>query len=134
MNKKRVMVLTGGGDCPGLNAVIRGIVKRAAQKNDWEVIGSIQAFDGVLREPTEIMILDEKAVAGIHVQGGTILGTTNKGGPFAWPVKENGGTWSFVDRSDEMIRKLKYLGIDAVINIGGDGSQKISQALFEQTD
>ena len=132
MNKKRVMVLTGGGDCPGLNAVIRGIVKRAAQEEDWEVIGSIQSFDGVLREPTEIMVLDEKAVAGIHVQGGTILGTTTKGGPFAWPVKENDGTWSFVDRSDEMIRKLKYLGIDAVINIGGDGSQKISQALFEK--
>ncbi len=132
MNKKRVMVLTGGGDCPGLNAVIRGVVKRAAQTEDWEVIGSIQSFDGVLREPTEIMVLDEKAVSGIHVQGGTILGTTTKGGPFAWPIKENDGTWSFVDRSDEMIRKLKYLGIDAVINIGGDGSQKISQALFEK--
>lgn len=132
MNKKRVMVLTGGGDCPGLNAVIRGVVKRAAQTEDWEVIGSIQSFDGVLREPTEIMVLDEKAVSGIHVQGGTILGTTTKGGPFAWPIKENDGTWSFVDRSDEMIRKLKYLGIDAVINIGGDGSQKISQALYEK--
>ncbi|RLD75565.1 MAG: 6-phosphofructokinase [Bacteroidetes bacterium] len=130
--KKRVLVLTGGGDCPGLNAVIRGIVKRAAQEEDWEVIGSIQSFDGILREPTEIMVLDEKAVAGIHFQGGTILGTTTKGGPFAWPIKEKDGTWSSVDRSDEMIRKLQYMGIDAVINIGGDGSQKISQALFEK--
>ena len=82
---KRVLVVTGGGDCPGLNAVIRAIVKRASQEKDWEVIGSIQSYDGILREPTEIMILDEKAVAGIHVQGGTIIGTTNKGGPFAWP-------------------------------------------------
>jgi phosphofructokinase-like protein len=129
---KRVMVLTGGGDCPGLNAVIRAIVKRAAQEKDWEVIGCIESFNGVLREPTEIVVLDEKTVAGIHVQGGTIIGTVNKGGPFAWPVKDNEGKWSTVDRSDEMIRKLGYLGIDAVINIGGDGSQRISQKLFQK--
>jgi 6-phosphofructokinase 1 len=129
---KRVLVLTGGGDCPGLNAVIRAIVKRASSERDWEVIGSIQAFDGILREPTEIMILDDKAVSGIHVRGGTIIGTTNKGGPFAWPIKNKDGSWEYVDRSDEMIRKLQYLGVDAVINIGGDGSQKISQMLFEK--
>ncbi|MDP4241057.1 MAG: ATP-dependent 6-phosphofructokinase [Bacteroidota bacterium] len=129
---KRVLVLTGGGDCPGLNAVIRAIVHRASQEKDWEVIGSIQAFDGVLKEPTEIMVLDEKAVQDIHAMGGTIIGTTNKGGPFAWPIKNKDGSWSEVDRSDEMIRKLQYMGIDAVINIGGDGSQRISQALFEK--
>ncbi len=129
---KRVLVATGGGDCPGLNAVIRGVVKRAAQEQDWEVIGSIQSFDGILREPTEIRVLDERAVAGIHVQGGTLIGTTNKGGPFAWPVKNHDGTWSAVDRSDEMIRKLQYLGVDAVISIGGDGSQEISQRLYEK--
>jgi 6-phosphofructokinase len=129
---KRVLVLTGGGDCPGLNAVIRAIVKRASKEKDWEVIGSIQSFDGVLREPTEIVILDDKAVAGIHVRGGTIIGTTNKGGPFAWPIKNNDGSWETVDRSDEMIRKLQYIGIDAVISIGGDGSQKISQRLYEK--
>ncbi len=128
----RVLVATGGGDCPGLNAVIRAIVKRAAQEKKWEVIGSIQSFDGLLREPTEVVILDEKVVSGIHVRGGTIIGTTNKGGPFAWPVKNSDGTWDYVDRSDEMIRKLKYIGVDAVINIGGDGSQKISQKLFEK--
>ncbi len=128
----RVLVATGGGDCPGLNAVIRAIVKRASQEKGWEVIGSIQSFDGLLKEPTEVVILDEKTVSGIHVRGGTIIGTTNKGGPFAWPVKNNDGTWDYVDRSDEMIRKLKYIGVDAVINIGGDGSQKISQKLFEK--
>ncbi len=128
----RVLVATGGGDCPGLNAVIRAIVKRASKEKDWEVIGSIEAFNGILREPTEIVILDEKKVSGIHVQGGTIIGTTNKGGPFAWPVKKPDGTWEYVDRSDEMIRKLGYLGVDAVINIGGEGSQKISQALYEK--
>lgn len=129
---KRVMVLTGGGDCPGLNAVIRAIVKRASREKDWEVVGSIEAFNGILREPTEIVVLDEKAVSGIHYQGGTILQTTNKGGPFAWPVKQKDGSFIAVDRSDEMIRKIQYLGIDAVINIGGDGSQRISQALFEK--
>jgi ATP-dependent phosphofructokinase / diphosphate-dependent phosphofructokinase len=129
---RRVLVATGGGDCPGLNAVIRAIVKRAEKEKDWEVIGSIESFNGILREPTEIRVLDERSVAGIHVQGGTIIGSTNKGGPFAWPIKNNDGTWDFVDRSDEMIRKLQYLGVDAVISIGGDGSQKISQALYEK--
>ena len=132
MALKRVMVLTGGGDCPGLNAVIRGIVKRASQEKDWEVIGCIESFNGVLREPTEIMMLDEKTVEGLHMQGGTILGTTNKGGPFAWPVKNSDGTWSAVDRSDEMLRKLQYMGVDAVINIGGDGSQRISLGLAQK--
>ena len=130
--KKRVLILTGGGDCPGLNAVIRGIVKRANQERDWEVVGSINAFDGVLNEPNEIVVLDKKSVAGIHVQGGTIIGTTNKGGPLAWPIKDSHGNVTTVDRTDELIRRLQILGIDAVINIGGDGSQKISQILFEK--
>ncbi|HSW68102.1 MAG TPA: ATP-dependent 6-phosphofructokinase [Bacteroidales bacterium] len=129
---KKVLIVTGGGDCPGLNAVIRAVVKRASQEKDWEVLGSIEAFNGILREPTELMVLDEKTVAGIHYQGGTIIQTTNKGGPFAWPVKQHDGTWITVDRSDEMVRKIQYLGIDAVINIGGDGSQRISQKLFEK--
>src|SRR6056297_2721119 len=128
----RVLIATAGGDCPGLNAVIRAVVKRASQERDWEVVGSVQAFNGVLWEPTEIKILDEKSVAGIHFHGGTILETTNKGGPFAWPVKKSDGTWETVDRSDEMMRKLQYLGVEAVINIGGDGSQRISQAFYEK--
>jgi len=66
---KRVLIATGGGDCPGLNAVIRAIVHRASQEPDWEVLGSIQAFNGVLREPQEIIELDNKKVAGIHFRG-----------------------------------------------------------------
>ncbi len=130
--KKRVLVTTGGGDCPGLNAVIRAIVLRAAKERDWEVVGSIDAFNGVLKEPNEIVVLTEKEVDGIHIRGGTIIGTTNKGGPFAWPIKNPDGTWGEADRSDEMMRRLQFLGVDAVINIGGDGSQRISQALFEK--
>ena len=128
---KRCLIVTGGGDCPGLNAVIRAIVKRASKERDWEIVGSIEAFNGVLREPTEIVILDEEKVAGIHYRGGTIIQTTNKGGPFAWPVKSKDGSWTTVDRSEEMLRKMQYLGIDAVINIGGDGSQRISKLLFD---
>ncbi len=130
--KKRVLVTTGGGDCPGLNAVIRAIVLRAAKEREWEVVGSIDAFNGVLKEPNEIVVLTEKEVDGIHIRGGTIIGTTNKGGPFAWPIKNTDGTWGEADRSDEMLRRLQFLGIDAVINIGGDGSQRISQALYEK--
>ena len=128
---KRELILTGGGDCPGLNEVIRAVVKRASQEKDWVVVGSIQAFNGVLWEPTQIKILDQAAVKGIHYQGGTIIETTNKGGPFAWPIKDKKGNWTSVDRSEEMLRKLQFMGIDAVINIGGDGSQKISQKLYE---
>lgn len=79
--KKRVLVLTGGGDCPGLNAVIRAIVKRASLERDWEIIGSVEAFNGFLTEPMNLVDLNLEAVSGIHVKGGTIIRTTNKGGP-----------------------------------------------------
>lgn len=130
---KRILVATSGGDCPGLNAVIRAIVKRASLEHDYEILGSIQGYNGILWEPTEIRLLDEASVKDILCQGGTIIETTNKGGPFAWPVKDNKtGEWEYVDRSDEMIRKLQLMNIDAVINIGGDGSQRISYALYEK--
>ncbi len=129
--KRRCLIATGGGDCPGLNAVIRAIVKRASKEQDWEIIGSRNAFNGVLHDPMEIVKLDNETVAGIHVRGGTILGTTNKGGPFAWAVKDRNGKWKEEDHSAEMLRKLEFLNVHAVINIGGDGSQQISQQLFE---
>lgn len=129
---KKALVTTGGGDCPGLNAVIRAIVKRAQQTTNWEVYGSMEAFNGVLRSPKEIIKLDDEKVAGIHTKGGTILQTTNKGGPFSWPVQKEDGSWITEDRSDEMIEYLHREGFDAVINIGGDGSQKISYQLFKK--
>jgi phosphofructokinase-like protein len=130
--RKRILVATGGGDCPGLNAVLRAIVKKATGQYNWEVVGSVDAFNGVLSEPMELKILDLQAVSGIHVRGGTIIGTTNRVGPFHWPVKRADGTWGSEDRSDELIRRLQYQGIEAVISIGGDGSQRISQMLFEK--
>lgn len=130
-NKKKVLVLTGGGDCPGLNAVIRGIAKRAGQEKDWEVIGSVQAFNGVLEEPMQLISLDSATTAGIHVKGGTILKTTNKGNPTEYPVMVD-GKWTTVDRSEELIERLRSVGVEAVISIGGDGSQRISQKLYEK--
>ncbi len=130
--KNRVLVLTGGGDCPGLNAVIRAIVKRADKTSDWEVWGCRDAFNGLLWDPIEIFPLHNAEVAGIHVRGGTIIGTTNKGGPFAWPVKQADGSWIAEDRSDELIERMAENHISAIINIGGDGSQRISQKLYEK--
>ncbi|MFM7487186.1 MAG: 6-phosphofructokinase [Cytophagales bacterium] len=129
---KKLLVLTGGGDCPGLNAVIRGIAKRIRKEKDWEVYGSKEAFNGVFSNPPELIKLTRSKTAGIHVRGGTILKTTNKGNPINFAVKQPDGSVKFVDRSDELIKRIKDLGFDAVINIGGDGSQKISQALFKK--
>jgi len=129
---KKLLVLTGGGDCPGLNAVIRAIVKRAQQEKDWKVFGSIEAYNGVLKDPQEIIELTNERVAGIHVKGGTILKTTTKGDPFNFPKVQPDGSWKNEDRSDELIERLRDLGIDAVISIGGDGSQRLSQKLYEK--
>lgn len=130
--KKKALVLTGGGDCPGLNAVIRGVAKRARREKNWEVYGSIEAFNGVFSEKPEIVKLISKRTAGIHVKGGTILKTTNKASPLKYPIEQPDGSIKYIDRTDELVKRLKQLEFDAVINIGGDGSQKISKVLFEK--
>jgi ATP-dependent phosphofructokinase / diphosphate-dependent phosphofructokinase len=128
---KKVLVVTGGGDCPGLNAVIRGIVKSAEYEGDWEVIGCIESYNGLLKDDVEIVDLKDKDVAGIHVNGGTIIKTTNKGGPFHFPVQQPDGSWKEEDRSELFKKRLDNLGIDAIISIGGDGSQRISIQLAD---
>jgi len=81
---KKILVCTGGGDCPGLNAVIRGIVKAAkSDGGSYEVWGSIEAFNGILKDKQELVLLSNEAVRGIHVTGGTIIKTTNRGNPAA---------------------------------------------------
>lgn len=130
---KKILVGTGGGDCPGLNAVIRGIVKAAkSDGGNYEIWGSIEAFNGILKEDPDLVRLDNAAVRGIHVNGGTIIRTTNRGNPLSFPIQDADGNWTTIDRSEELIRKMKANGFDAVINIGGDGSQKISLSLFEK--
>jgi 6-phosphofructokinase 1 len=128
---KKLLVSTGGGDCPGLNAVIRGIVKRADQEGDWEVWGSLEAFNGLMDEPARLIRLDNEAVSGIHVRGGTIIKTTNKGNPLEFPEVQPDGSVKKVNRIPELVERAKALGFDAIVNIGGDGSQAISQALHE---
>jgi 6-phosphofructokinase 1 len=128
---KKLLLLTSGGDCPGLNGVIRAIVKAAAHDGNWQVYGSRRAYCGVLETPHDIIHLSDDVVAGIHVRGGTILETVNKGNPIAFPTDIKGKR-VLVDRSNELINVISELGFDAVINIGGDGSHKVSQHLYER--
>jgi ATP-dependent phosphofructokinase / diphosphate-dependent phosphofructokinase len=121
---------TGGGDAPGLNAVIRAAVKCAFLKYQWKVIGIPDGFDGLIW-PERSRELTLKDVSGILPRGGTILGTTNRGNPFCYKTVENGHE-VVRDISDEVISNANKLGIDAIISIGGDGSQKIALDLFRK--
>jgi ATP-dependent phosphofructokinase / diphosphate-dependent phosphofructokinase len=129
VNSKKLLVVTGGGDCPGLNAVIRAIVKRASVEAQWKVWGSVEAFKGVMSESPQLKELNLKAVAGIHVLGGSILKTSSKGNPLKWPVQRHDGSWTIEDKSKDLVERIKSLGFDAVISIGGDGSQRIAYEL-----
>ena len=130
--KQKILIVNSGGDCPGMNAVIRAIVKRAEQESNWEIIGSINGFDGILSEPLEIMPLTEESVEGIHIQGGTILTTNYKLNPFSYPVKQVDGTIVNEDVTDKLIYNLKVFGFDAVIHIGGNESHKVSLKLSQK--
>jgi len=118
---RSIGVLTGGGDAPGLNAVIRAVVKSAANSHA-EVLGLLDSFDGLI-EPYRQRPLTVKDVTGILRLGGTILGTTNRGNPFEYPVDAAGGTR---DYSDRCIETFGSLGLDALIVIGGDGTLAIA--------
>ncbi|MBC7964159.1 MAG: 6-phosphofructokinase [Steroidobacteraceae bacterium] len=120
-------ILTGGGDCPGLNAVIRGVVKSAIIRHGWRVIGIEDGFDGLL-DPGKCRPLTLDLVRGILPRGGTILGTTNRGNPFEYPQEQNGKIVR-VDYSDRVVDNIRQLGIDALIAVGGEGSLKIAQGL-----
>lgn len=126
---KRIGVLTGGGDCPGLNAVIRAVVKTAINQYGLEVYGIMDGFGGLIHN--QYTKLDVRSVSGILPRGGTILGTTNRDNPFRYPVKKNGET-VYVDKSDEIIANLKKLEIDALIIIGGDGSLSIGKEFWDK--
>lgn len=123
-------ICTGGGDAPGLNAVIRAAVKSAILKYKWRVIGIPDGFDGLIwpERSRELKLAD---VSGILPRGGTILGTTNRGNPFHYKTVENGEE-VIRDISDQVITNARALGIDAIITIGGDGSQKIGLDLFRK--
>jgi 6-phosphofructokinase 1 len=126
----RLAISTGGGDAPGLNAVIRAAVLTALHRG-WEVLGICRGYYGLLGED-EIIPLTREAVRGIAHMGGTILRTTNRGNPFEFPVQQPDGRFVMVDRSDEVLENARELGIDALISIGGDGSLAIAQRFFEK--
>ncbi|MBZ5503237.1 MAG: ATP-dependent 6-phosphofructokinase [Acidobacteriia bacterium] len=122
--KRTIGVVTGGGDCPGLNAAIRAIVLHASLEYGWRVVGVADGFDGLIW-PERSRELTVETVRGILPQGGTILGTTNRGDPFAYPVKE-GGRASVQDYSARCLEGIQRLGIDALIVIGGNGTLAIA--------
>ena len=110
--RMRIALSTGGGDAPGLNAVIRAAVLSAIDRG-WDVLGIIRGFSGLLGDD-EVIRLTRESVRGIAHMGGTILRTTNRGSPFAYPVRQPDGTYVEVDRSDELMENAANLGIDAI--------------------
>ena len=126
----RIALSTGGGDAPGLNAVIRGAVLSAVHRG-WAVYGIQRGFGGLLGKD-RVVSLGPNEVRGITHVGGTILGTTNRGSPFKWPSTAARRHGQEVDRSDELIAAFRAHGFDALIMIGGDGSLGIAQRLVRE--
>ncbi|MEG8946426.1 6-phosphofructokinase [Rosettibacter firmus] len=124
---KRIGILTGGGDCPGLNAVIRGVTKPALD-NGLTVLGILDGFEGLVEG--KAIELYNKDVSGILATGGTILGSSNKGDPFHWP-EEVDGKIKIIDRSKDALKNYEAWNLDAVIAIGGDGTMHISKKLID---
>ena len=131
-NISRIAVSTGGGDAPGLNAVIRSATL-AARNRGWSVVGVRDGFNGLLHSEEYpdggLMELDRQSVRGIQHTGGTILGSTNRGNPTRYPVLQPDGSYVEVDRSEELIQRFRDAGVDALITVGGDGSLTIGNHL-----
>ena len=126
LKPKRIALVTGGGDCPGLNAEIRAVVK-GGLNHGWEVYGIERGFEGLLHK-NRVRKMDAGDVRGIAHLGGTILGTTNRGNPFKFTVKKQGRE-IVVDLSQQIADRFFDLGFDALVTIGGDGTLKIAQQL-----
>ena len=129
----KVAISTGGGDAPGLNAVIRSATLSSLRRG-WEVVGIRDGFNGLMfpelfPDGDGVMELKRDRVRGIAHLGGTILGSTNRGNPTAFPVQQEDGTWIEVDRTEELVGLFRQAGIDALITIGGDGSLTIGNKL-----
>lgn len=133
---KKIAINTGGGDAPGLNPVIRAATLSALRKG-WKVVGIRDGFNGILEplhygpERPGFFPLTADTVRGITHLGGTILGTTNRGNPLSYPVKQPDGSYELVDRCPQLVDGLRTIGVDALLAIGGDGSMKIAQRISE---
>ncbi len=125
---ERIGILTGGGDCPGLNAVIRAVGK-SASKRGWETLGFLGGFEGLI-DPVQYRLLDYKAMDGLLFRGGTILGTSNKG---RFAAKTGHGEVSRIPAAitQAALATFRQLGLRALIVVGGDGTLTIAQQLFE---
>jgi len=126
MTSKRVGILTGGGDCPGINAVIRAVTKSLIVRNGIEVHGFEDGYTGLIERRSRRLSYDD--VSGILQSGGTILGTSNKANPFQHR-DESGGVVRVRDVSGQVIDYLNELGIEVLVCIGGDGTMTISSKL-----
>lgn len=128
---RRIAINTGGGDAPGLNAVIRAVVLAAIHEG-WEVYGIRDGFGGMLDPDYNgdgVIRLTRDSVSGITHLGGTILGTSNRGNPLKWPKRQEDGSIVEIDRSDEILAAFKERNLDCLIAIGGDGSLNIAKHL-----
>ena len=128
----RIALSTGGGDAPGLNAVIRAVVLSAHQRG-WESFGISRGYEGLLRpsgSDAGLIPLGPDSVRGITHLGGTILGTTNRGNPFRWTTTRDDGTLFEEDRSEDLVQSFRAHRLDALVAIGGDGSLGIAYELF----
>lgn len=134
-NIRKVAIATGGGDAPGLNAVIRAAVLAGIARG-WQMYGIRDGYNGLMMPEQYVdgglISLTRERVRGITHLGGTIIGTTNRGNPFQYPVKNADGTYTEIDRSDELVRSFAMHEIDAIISVGGDGSMTIANALAEK--
>lgn len=127
MNKPmRIGVLTGGGDCPGLNAVLRAVVKTAINDYGMTVIGFLDGYEGLILN--RYVTLDKGSVSGILSRGGTVLGSSNQANPFKYPILQQ-DTYMYLDRSTEVVANYERLGLDGLIAIGGDGTHAASAGL-----
>lgn len=126
----KIAINTGGGDAPGLNAAIRAATL-AALKRGWEVYGIENGYGSIYTEEPFVK-LDAESVQGITLQGGTILGTANRGNPFEMPYQKEDGSWDTRDVSDHLVRTFDEYDIDALVAIGGDGSMNIASKLIQK--
>ena len=126
--RKRIAILTGGGDCPGINAVIRAVAKKAINEKDWEVIGIEDGYHGVVNNRHRILKYDD--VSGILALGGTILGTSKIANPYRYAVKR-GDRLEFQDLSKIAIQNIEKLDLTCLVCIGGDGTLGIAYRLFK---
>jgi phosphofructokinase-like protein len=128
--KRRIGILTGGGDAPGLNAVIRAVVHTAMKDFNVEVLGLRNGFDGLV-EPEDVIFLSHAEVRGILSHGGTILGAANRGNPFSRKTVVNGEE-VIRDMSTQALENIERLKLDSLIVVGGDGTLSISKALYDR--